>query len=77
MGLVAEVKQKNDQLRLQGILLQQHLRERVNTPEFSSFLVTFAVAPFLVGLITRLSPGSRGFISHYLYRTAIPALKLW
>lgn len=76
MGLVAEVKQKNDQLRLQGILLQQHLRERVNAPEFSSFLVTFVVAPFLVGIIARLSPGSRSFVSHHLFHTVIPALKL-
>lgn len=75
MGLVAEVKQKNDQLRLQGILLQQHLRERISTPGFGSFLVTFAVIPFLVGVIARLSPGPRGFVSHYLYRAVLPAVR--
>jgi hypothetical protein len=77
MSLTAEVKQKNNQLLLQCTALQQQLDVRINTPEFSSFLVTFAIAPFLVGVVTGLSHAPKGTLAHQLYRIAFPGLRLW
>lgn len=77
MDLIAEVKQKNDQLLLQNAVLQQHLCTRINTSTFSSFLITFTVAPFIVGATTQFVLGANSLISHQLRRAALSSLRLW
>lgn len=52
MGLIAEVKRKNNQLTAQHIQLQKNYRERISTPYFSSYVITFMAAPFMMGFIT-------------------------
>jgi len=77
MDLIAEIKQKNDQLLLQNAVLQQYLRARINTPKFSSFLITFTLAPFIVGAAARfiLKVNSPGL--HQLRRVALSGLRFW
>jgi ACR3 family arsenite efflux pump ArsB len=77
MDLKAVIKKKNEQLSLQNSLLQQHLCARVNAPEFGSFLLTFIVAPFIVGVITRRAIGSKDSASHRLYRAILPGWQFW
>ncbi len=77
MDLIAAVKQKNDQLLVQNILLQQHLRTRVNTPQFRSFLTTFIVAPFIVGAVAQFALGSKPSVSRHLFRAVLPGLTFW
>ena len=76
MKLIAEIKQKNDQLLLQRAELQQQLHARLNAPEFTSFLITFAVAPFIIGAITRFTVTPSIFVKHKLYHSLFPFLKL-
>lgn len=77
MDLIADAKQKNDQLLLQNVVLQQHLCASVNTSEFRSFLITFAIAPFIVGAAAQLAITSKGSLSHQLYRAILPCLRFW
>lgn len=77
MDLVTVVKQKNDQLLVQNILLQQYLRSQVSTPQFGSFLTTFIVAPFIVGAVTRFALGPKPSISRHLAIAILPRLKFW
>ncbi len=75
MDLIAEVKQKNDQLLLQNTVLQRSLCTRINTSKFRSFLVTFAVAPFIVGAVASL--GANSSMSHQLRRVTLSGLRFW
>jgi hypothetical protein len=77
MHLVTEVKQKNDRLLLQNAIFQRNLSARVNTPGLSSFLLTFIVAPFVVGAVAQLGLGSKNSVSHRLYRAVLPRWMLW
>lgn len=77
MDLIAEAKQKNNHLLSQNAVLQQHLRAKVNAPEFSSFLITFTVAPFIVGVVAQLALAPKGSMLHRLYRVALPGLRFW
>jgi hypothetical protein len=77
MDLIKEMKQKNERLLLQNALLQQHLCERVNAPQFRSFLTTFIVAPFVVGVAARFALGSNGAVFRHLFRAALPCLRFW
>jgi len=76
MDLIAEAKQKNEQLLAKNLIFQQCLRARVNAPEFKSFLITFIVAPVIVGAAAQLVFGSKESMSHYLYRAVLPGLRL-
>ena len=60
MDLMAEVKRKNRQLLLRRAQLQMSFRVRANTPYFNSFVVTFIVAPFLMGAATHLATTPMG-----------------
>lgn len=77
MDLIAEIKQKNDQLLLKNAVLQQYLCARINTPTFSSFLITFTLAPFIVGAATQLILEANSPISHQLRRVALSGLRFW
>lgn len=77
MSLAAEVKQKNNQLLLRHAVLQQQLTVRAKTPKFSSFLITFAIAPFIVGVVAGFSLTPKGTLPNQLCRIAIPGLRLW
>lgn len=77
MDLIAELKQKNDQLLLKNAVLQQCLCTRINKPECSSFLITFTVAPFIVGVITQLVLGANSSMSHQLRSAALSGLRFW
>jgi hypothetical protein len=75
MDLKAKVKLKSDQLSLQNANLQQHLCARVNTPEFSSFFISFVVAPFVVGAVMRIALGPKDSTAYRLYRAILPGLR--
>lgn len=77
MSLTIEVKQKNEQLLLQALALQNHLHERVNAPRFSSFFVTFGIAPLLVGVVAGIVLAPKGAMSRRLCHLAFPGLRLW
>lgn len=77
MDLIAEAKQKNDQLLLQNAVLQQYLCARVNNREFRSFLITFTLAPFIVGALTQFAASSKGSMLYKLYPSVLPWLQLW
>lgn len=77
MDLIAVVKQKNDQLLVQNILLQQHLCTRVSTPQFRSFLTTFIIAPFIVGAVAQFALGHKPTMSRHLVRAILPGFKFW
>lgn len=77
MDLVAVVKQKNDQLLVQNIILQQHLCSRVNTPQFRSFVTTFIIAPFIVGVVARFALEPKPSMSRHLVRALLPGLTIW
>jgi hypothetical protein len=77
MNLMAEVKLKNNQLLLRDAALEQQLRERVSTPEFSSFLITFIAVPFIVGAAAHCALGSNKVFSHKFYRVALSGWRLW
>ena len=77
MDLMARVKQKNDQVSLQNVLLQQHLCARVNTSEFSSFLITFTVAPFIIGAVVQRTFSPKTSARHRFWHFALPGLRLW
>lgn len=75
MDLITAIKQKNDQLSLQNIQLQQHLRFRVDTPQFRSFLTTFVILPFVVGVAAQLALKSKNPTASYLLSAVLPGLK--
>jgi hypothetical protein len=77
MDLATKVKLKNSELLVQGAALQQRIEARVDVPGFRSFLVTFVVAPFLVGAAIRLLPGDTGITARHLIRIIFPELRLW
>jgi len=77
MDLKAEIRQKNDQLLMQNSILQQHLCARVNAPQIRSFLLTFVVAPLIVGAIAQRAVGSKSSASHRLYRAILPGWQFW
>lgn len=77
MDLMAEAKQKNDQLFLKNAVLQQHLCARVNAPKSSSFLITFILAPLIVGAVAQLALGAKQSVSHPLYRVVLSGLRFW
>ena len=76
MDLIAEAKQKNEQLLVKNLMFQQCLCARVNAPEFKSFLITFIAAPVIVGAAAQLAFGSKGLMPHHLYRSVLPGLRL-
>lgn len=71
MKLTTEIKQKNEQLILQRAELQKQFCARLNAPHFSSFFVTFAVAPFLLGAAAKFSHTTQPMTLIQLYRLAI------
>lgn len=75
MNLAAEVKQKNDHLLLQGIELQRQLHLTLNKPAFSSFLITFVLAPLLVGAVAGVAAAPKGSRARQLVRIALPGLR--
>lgn len=77
MNLIAELKQKNDRLLLQNALLQQNLHAIISTPHCSSFLITFAVIPFMVGVVTQFAMGANSSMSHHLRLIALSGLRFW
>jgi hypothetical protein len=79
MNLEALVKHKSDQLLLKRAALQQSLHARINTRYFSSFFITFVIAPFIVGAFTRFTvkPLSVFSIPFYrIYRTLLSRMLL-
>lgn len=76
MNLSAEVKCKSEQLSLQSIELQRHLNLRLNSPRFSSFLITFTLAPLLLGVIVAASCAPKGTLAYRLWRIIIPGVRL-
>ncbi len=77
MSLSATVKQKNEQLLIQRTELQQCLQVRLDAPGFSSFFITFALAPLLVGAIAGAVSSPKGSVSYQLCRLVFPGLRLW
>lgn len=77
MNLKAKVKQKNNQLMLRNVALEEQLYARVNAPEFGSFLVTFIAAPLIFGAIAHHALGSRKSAPPKLYRAALAGWRLW
>lgn len=79
MDLEEKVKHKSNQLLLQNSILQQRLCAKVNTSEFGSFLITFIVAPFIVGAVAQSALGSKdkNSASHRFTRAALPVWRLW
>lgn len=77
MNLMAEVKLKNSQLLLRNAAFEQQLQARVNAPRIGSFLITFIVAPFIVGAVAHCALGSNRGLPHKFYRVALPGLRLW
>lgn len=75
MDLIAEVTQKNDQLLLQHAKLLEYFCTRINTPKFGSFLITFTVAPFIVGAVIQLGLGANGLISRQLRTVTLSGLR--
>lgn len=69
MDLVTQVELKNSQLLLKRIELQQGLDARAHTPYFKSFLITFVVAPFVLGVIARTTIKPISIFSLPFYRT--------
>ncbi|MEN0036894.1 MAG: hypothetical protein AAGC78_07485 [Cellvibrio sp.] len=77
MDLATRVKLKNSELLVQGLALQQQIEARVEVPGFRSFLVTFIVAPFIMGAAIRLLPGNTGMKARYVLRIIFPELRRW
>ena len=77
MDLKAQIKQKNDQLLVQNSILQQYLRARACTPRFSSYLLTFVIAPMIAGVITQRTFSSRNSATHPLYRALLSSWHFW
>jgi hypothetical protein len=77
MDLMARVIQKNEQVSLQNVVLQQHLCARVNISGFSSFLVTFTVAPFIIGAVVQRTFRPKTATRQRLWHFALPVLRLW
>lgn len=79
MDLEEKVKHKSSQLLLQNSILQQRLCAKVNTSEFGSFLITFIVAPFIVGAVAQGALGckDKSSASRRLTRAALPVWRLW
>lgn len=77
MDLSAVVKQKNDHLLVQNMLLQQHLCSRFNIPQFRSFMATFVVAPFVLGAAAQLVLGSKSSMSRHVLQIVLPTSKFW
>lgn len=77
MDLIAVVKQKNDQLSAQHLLLQEHLVIRASTPHFRSFVATFIIAPLIVGAVARLVLGSKPSLYRHIFLAVLPRLKFW
>ncbi len=76
MSLTLSIKQKNEELLLKENLIQGVLSERLAVPECSSFLITFALAPFVVGAaISFLGRGSKYGFSHLLGLAFVPGLR--
>jgi hypothetical protein len=75
MDLITRVKQKNDQLLLRNVVLQQCLCARINTSKFCSFLITFTVTPFIIGAVTQLTLETNSSMSYLLRRAALSGLK--
>jgi hypothetical protein len=77
MNLLAEIKQKNERLLVENLILQQQLGARVNPPEFTAFFTTFAVIPFLAGAVIQYVFSSGITTPKKLCRTLLPGLRLW
>ena len=77
MDLLTEIKQTNDRLLVQNALLQQQISNRIQSPQFGSFLLTFVVTPFIVGAAANLSLGSKGAVTRQLCLAVLPGLRLW
>ena len=77
MDLKVKIKQKNERLLLQNAILQQRLCARVNTPAFSSYLIAFIAAPFIVGVFAQGALGAKGSMSNRLYRAVLPGWRVW
>lgn len=76
MSLVAEIKKKNDQLSLQNAAFQQHVGAMVNSPQFNSFLLTFVIAPFIVGVVAKRVLGARSAVAAQVFRSALLGWRL-
>lgn len=77
MDLATRVKLKNSELLVQAVSLQQQLGARVDATGFRSFLITFVVAPFVIGAAIRLLPGDTGIMTRQFFRIIFPELRLW
>ncbi|WP_331343848.1 hypothetical protein [Cellvibrio sp. UBA7661] len=77
MKLITEIKQKNDRLLLQRAELQKQLHIRLNVPVFTSFIITFAVAPFIIGAVAGFTVTPSKFIKNKFYYSLFPYLKMW
>jgi len=77
MDLATEVKRKNEALLMQGILLQHRLSTVSARPEFTSYLITFILAPFVVGTVAPVALGAKkSSLALTLYRAVFPVLRL-
>jgi len=77
MELTALVKQKNKELTVQSVALQQHLSARATTPDFRSFLITFVAIPFILGAMARFLPGNVGVTTRHFVRAFLRGLRFW
>lgn len=76
MSLTLSIKQKNEELLLKKSVIQETLSERLSVPECSSFLITFALAPFVVGAaISLLGRGTKHGFSRFLGLAFVPGLR--
>lgn len=77
MDLAALARQKNRELTVQAVALQQQLDARLTAPKFRSFLMTFVVAPFALGVITRLVPGKVRLNMRQIAHAFFRGLNVW
>ena len=77
MDLAVLVRQKNRELTVQAVALQQQLDARVTAPKFRSFLITFVIAPFALGVITRLLPGKVRVNTRQIAHAFFRGLHVW
>lgn len=77
MDLATEVKQKNSQLLLQRLLLQQQLAMRTKRAQRASFWLSLVVEPFLIGLLAHRYLGFSGALLHKCCRQMFPSLNFW
>ncbi len=75
MSLMLSIKQKSEELVIKNAAMRAALCEQLNTSESRSFFITFAAAPFILGMASRLLMSHRqSGVSRQLIQSIIPGL---